>query len=164
MRADTANHLASAARSALGGYVPLDHPGHPSKWSPDRQDALAIADADLTQATEALRAAVYAHTNRANWCRPASTNSWPWSPRNRTGDQMPDQTPEFPRYAASVVARRDCQTTRDDLGGYVDIDHADHPSNSSPKRRAAIRHADAALQRAVLEMESARSAHMGTLT
>ncbi len=38
---------AGKARSALGGYVPIGHPGHPSKWSAARQDALADANANV---------------------------------------------------------------------------------------------------------------------
>lgn len=54
---------ADKARSALGGYVPIGHPGHPSKWSAARQDALADADARVLRATEALQIASLAHTN-----------------------------------------------------------------------------------------------------
>ena len=57
----------------------------------------------------------------------------------------------YGRYSASVVARRECQGTRDALGGYVDADHADHLANSSPERRAAIIQADAALGKATRE-------------
>jgi hypothetical protein len=55
---------AGAARSALGGYVPVGHPGHPSKWSTARQDALADAEAGLRRANEALRIARLVHANR----------------------------------------------------------------------------------------------------
>jgi hypothetical protein len=61
----TEEHVnAGKARSALGGYVPIGHPGHPSKWSLARQDALAEADARLVRAVEALRIATVAHANR----------------------------------------------------------------------------------------------------
>ena len=62
--ATAASHLASAARSALGGYVPINHRDHPSTWSPERQDALAAADEALAAATEALRLATKAHAAR----------------------------------------------------------------------------------------------------
>jgi hypothetical protein len=55
---------AGKTRAALGGYVPVGHPGHPSKWSTERQDALANADAEVTSTTDALRIATMAYRNR----------------------------------------------------------------------------------------------------
>jgi len=62
--ATAANHRASVVRSGLGGYVPLGHPGHPSRWSRARKEVLADAEAGLAETAEALRAATHAHANR----------------------------------------------------------------------------------------------------
>lgn len=62
--ATAANNRARIVRSGLGGYVPLNHPGHPSKWTRARRDVLADAEADLSTTTETLRLAVHAHVNR----------------------------------------------------------------------------------------------------
>ncbi len=62
--ATEANHKARGIRSGLGGYVPLNHPGHPSKWSRIRRDALAEAESTLQDTIEALRVATDAHLNR----------------------------------------------------------------------------------------------------
>ena len=51
---------ASAARAALGGYVPLNHPGHPSRWNRERRQALGDAEAELTRTTVAVRLAMQA--------------------------------------------------------------------------------------------------------
>jgi len=59
--AAAAHRTAGAARSRLGGYLPVSHPDHPSKWSVERRAALANAEAQLAEATEALRLAVEAH-------------------------------------------------------------------------------------------------------
>jgi hypothetical protein len=75
---------------------------------------------------------------------------------------MPNTGPAFERYSASVVHRRACQDTRDDLGGYVDPDHPDHANNSSSERRAAIFDADKALDQASIEMDIARTAYLST--
>ncbi len=68
--------------------------------------------------------------------------------------------PKYLRYAAAVVNCRQCQATRDALGGYVAEDHPEHANNSSPERRAAIRQADLALARATTEIDAARAAHL----
>jgi protein involved in temperature-dependent protein secretion len=59
--ASDAYRRASSVRSALGGYVPLNHPGHPSKWNRRKRAALADADDNLAAATEAMRLAAAAH-------------------------------------------------------------------------------------------------------
>jgi hypothetical protein len=69
--------------------------------------------------------------------------------------------PEFQRYSAAIAVRSACQDARDALGGYVAADHPDHPNNSAPERRNAILRADAALQRATAEVDTARAAHVG---
>jgi hypothetical protein len=66
VRASAANRRASIIRSGLGGYVPITHPGHPSKWTRSRRNALADADASLADTTKALRVATIAHSNRAS--------------------------------------------------------------------------------------------------
>jgi hypothetical protein len=48
--ANAASNRAGAARAALGGYVPLNHPAHPKTWSEERQAQLADAD-ELVRAT-----------------------------------------------------------------------------------------------------------------
>ena len=63
--------------------------------------------------------------------------------------------PAYDRYSAAVQNRRACQDTRDALGGYVETDHPDHPNNSTPERRRAIRNADAALKAATEAMQAA---------
>jgi hypothetical protein len=62
--ASAASVRAGAARAALGGYVPVGHPGHPSTWSEARQDALATAEEDLISTTTELRLANAAYLNR----------------------------------------------------------------------------------------------------
>ncbi len=42
--ANAASNRAGAARAALGGYVPPNHPAHPRNWSQERQAQLADAD------------------------------------------------------------------------------------------------------------------------
>lgn len=42
--ANAASNRAGAARAALGGYVPINHPAHPRTWSEDRQAQLTEAD------------------------------------------------------------------------------------------------------------------------
>jgi hypothetical protein len=59
------NREAAAVRAALGGYVPINHPGHPSRWSRSRRDHLAEVEASLTESVDVLRLAIYAHHNRA---------------------------------------------------------------------------------------------------
>ncbi len=59
--ATQASNLAGAARARLGGYVPLDHPAHPTKWSKSRQHGLAVADDDVTTTTAELLLATSAH-------------------------------------------------------------------------------------------------------
>jgi hypothetical protein len=66
LEASAANRRASIVRSGLGGYVPITHPGHPSKWSLSRRTALADAEANLADTTEALRVATTAHINRTS--------------------------------------------------------------------------------------------------
>lgn len=68
--------------------------------------------------------------------------------------------PKFLRYSAAVVNHRQCQLTRDALGRYVEEDLPDHVSTSSLERRTAIRQADLALARAVIEVDAARAAHL----
>jgi hypothetical protein len=48
---------AGAARAALGGYVPLDNPNHPSRWNAGRRAQLATAEADVARTTAELAAA-----------------------------------------------------------------------------------------------------------
>jgi hypothetical protein len=45
--ASAASHRAGAVRAAMGGYVPVGHPAHPSTWSTDRQLRLAEADENV---------------------------------------------------------------------------------------------------------------------
>lgn len=75
---------------------------------------------------------------------------------------MPTSGPAYERYLAAVQARRDCQDARDALGGYVDTTYPDHPNNSAPERRRAIRTADAALKAAAEAMQVAFAAHVAT--
>jgi hypothetical protein len=63
--AAAASTRAGEVRSALGGYVPLGHPAHPSKWSRERQDALASAETAIAETSRALRLATKAYENRA---------------------------------------------------------------------------------------------------
>ena len=70
-----------------------------------------------------------------------------------------DNSPEFARYSKAVQSRRDSQTARDALGGYVDSDHPDHPDRWSRRRRAAVLAADAALALTVIELNLAVAAH-----
>jgi hypothetical protein len=58
--ASAAWHEAGKSRAALGGYVPLNHPGHPSRWSSERQDVLAEADAEVNRTSAVMRAAMQA--------------------------------------------------------------------------------------------------------
>jgi len=48
---------AGATRAALGGYVPLNNPNHPSRWSAARRAQLAAADADVARTTAELNEA-----------------------------------------------------------------------------------------------------------
>jgi hypothetical protein len=48
---------AGAARAALGGYVPLNNPNHPSRWSAARRAQLAAADADVARTAAELNEA-----------------------------------------------------------------------------------------------------------
>ena len=59
--ATEASHIARAVRAALGGYVPLNHPNHPSRWTAARRAQLQAADAavrrtdhELTEARDAF--------------------------------------------------------------------------------------------------------------
>jgi hypothetical protein len=61
LRATADSNRAGSARTALGGYVPPSDRNHPSKWSPERREELAIADAEVAATAEALRLAVIAH-------------------------------------------------------------------------------------------------------
>jgi hypothetical protein len=56
----TAWHEATRERAKLGGYVPLNHPNHPSRWSRERRDTLRLIDAEVVRTKEVLRLAMRA--------------------------------------------------------------------------------------------------------
>ncbi len=55
--ASAASNRAGAVRAALGGYVPLDHPNHPKRWSAARRAELAAAEAEVVRTSEELNEA-----------------------------------------------------------------------------------------------------------
>jgi hypothetical protein len=56
--AQAAFQRAGAERALLGGYVPLNHPSHPTRWNGRRKAALAAAEAAVERTTIALREAI----------------------------------------------------------------------------------------------------------
>jgi hypothetical protein len=66
--ANAESNRAAPQRAVLGGYVPIDHPGHPSKWTTaERRARLVEADEAVRITKVELRLAKEAVLNHRPW-------------------------------------------------------------------------------------------------
>jgi hypothetical protein len=71
-------------------------------------------------------------------------------------------SPELQRYKLATDASQQAGLARAALGGYVGLDHPEHPDRWRPARRAELAAADAEVLRTSRELRVARQAFLNS--